>query len=538
MPSDENGRDLREYLLVLRRRRWIVVAVTVLVTGTALALSLVQKPVYRGAARILLQPGGSLFDSASGAITFAHVQTELQVMQSQPVMDGLKKRLNGAASHTSVVVVGQTSVIEARAESTSPEAAATAANAYAEEYVDYSRKQSVSALISAAEELQKKVTEVQKQIDQLSERLSSLPSCTGTNPPPECAQRQQIQGDRDAQLSQLVPLRQRLNQLEVDASFSKGGPRLIRPAAVPTSPVKPTPKRDTVLGVAVGLLFGVALAFALEHFDDSIKSKEDLERASRGLPVLGLIPLVPGWKNRDETYLVSRSDPTSATAEAYRALRTSIRFLTLDKSVRVLEVTSPSASEGKSTAVANLAVVLARAGERVVVVSCDLRRPRIHEFFNLPNDVGFTSVVMGQAPLSSTLLQVPDEQRLLFLPSGPVPPNPSELLASPRTEALIAALKEQADIVLLDVPPVLPVTDATVLSARADGVLLVATVGSTTGKHMSRSIETLRQVGAPIIGAILNGAESDGSGYGYGYYTQAPNGNGKAPAKRKTPTKP
>ena len=532
MPPDESRGDLREYLLVLRRRRWIVVAATVLVTAAALALSLVQKPVYRAGARILVQPGGSLFDTGSGPVSQDDIQTAVQVMQSQPVLDGLKQRLNGAGAPTSVVPVGQTSVIEARAESPSPHRAATVANAYAQEYVDYSRKQAVDSLVSAAEELQKKINEVQKSVDQLSDKLNALPPCTGNNPPQECSQRPQIQDDRDAQLSQLVPLKQRLNQLQVDASFTKGGPLLITPAAVPTAPFKPTPKRNAVLGLGAGLLIGVALAFAFEHFDDSIKSKEDLERATRGLPMLGEIPQISSWKNREETYVVSRTEPSSPAAEAYRALRTSIRFLTLDRSLRVLEVTSPNASEGKSTAVANLGVVLARAGERVVIVSCDLRRPRIHEFFGLPNSVGFTSALLGQASLSSALQAVPNEQRLLLLASGPVPPNPSELLASTRAADLLNSLKAQADIVLLDVPPVLPVTDAAVLSSRAEGVLMVATAGSTSGKHLTRSVELLRQVGAPLIGTVLNGSSGE-QGYGYEYYSGEASRNGKSSGKQR-----
>jgi capsular exopolysaccharide synthesis family protein len=200
--------------------------------------------------------------------------------------------------------------------------------------------------------------------------------------------------------------------------------------------------------------------------------------------------------------------------------------------VRVLEVSSPNASEGKSTAVANLGVVLARAGERVIIVSCDLRRPRIHEFFGLPNSVGFTSVLLGQASLHTALQAVPNEQRLLLLASGPVPPNPSELLASSRAADLIGALKAQADIVLLDVPPVLPVTDAAVLSARAEGVLIVATVGSTSGKHLTRSVELLRQVGAPLIGSILNGASSE-QGYRYEYYSGEVSRNGKSSGKQR-----
>jgi non-specific protein-tyrosine kinase len=250
--------------------------------------------------------------------------------------------------------------------------------------------------------------------------------------------------------------------------------------------------------------------------------------------------MVSTWKNKDETLLVSRQNPTSSAAEAYRTLRTSIHFLALDRQLRILQVTSPNASEGKSTAVANLATVLARAGERVVVVSCDLRRPRIHEFFGLPNAEGFTSVLLGKASLASVLQPVPGEDRLLLLSAGPLPPNPSELLASQRTASLMSALKSSADIILLDCPPVLPVTDAAILSAHADGVLLVANSGSTSAKHVSRAIELLRQVGAPLTGAVLNGVSAEGAyGYAYQYYSREESGNGHAPSKiRKQPAKP
>lgn len=541
MPSEEGRRDLRDYLAVMRRRRWIIVAATILVAGTALALSIMQTPIYRAGARVLLTPGGSLFDNTGQrSVTFTDVQTEIQVIGSQPVLDLAREKLGSGTPRVQVVPVGQTSVLEIRAQSTSPETAATVANTYAESYIEYTRKQGVSAILSAAEEIQRKADEVQGQVDNLSNQLAALPSCTGNNPPPECSRRLQLQEDRDAALGQLTPLKQRLNELDVDAAFNTGGPRLITPAAVPTTPFKPTPKRNAILGMGVGLLFGTALAFAFEHFDDSIKTKEDLERAARDVTVLGLIPLVPGWKNRDETYLVSRNEPSSPAAEAYRALRTSIHFLTLDRSMKVLMVTSPNASEGKSTAVANLGVVLARAGARVIVVSCDLRRPRIHEFFGLPNSAGFTSVLLGEAQLPSVILPVPGEDRLSLLPAGHLPPNPSELLASNRTSELIDWLRSQADIVLLDVPPVLPVTDAAVLSARADGVLLVATVEATTGKHFARAVELLRQVGAPLVGTILNGVSAEGAyGYTYQYYAREVSRNGRSSGRqRKQPAKP
>jgi len=189
-----------------------------------------------------------------------------------------------------------------------------------------------------------------------------------------------------------------------------------------------------VLGLAVGLMLGAGAAFLFEYMDDSIKAKADLERATHGrLPTLGLIPAVPTWRDRDDARLVSLIDPGSGAAEAYRALRTTIQFMALERPISVLQVTSPSAAEGKSTTLANLGVALAGAGQRVVIVCGDLRRPRIHEFFGLANTEGLTSVVLGTLPLSAALQPVPAVPGLTLLASGPLPPNPSELLDSKRT---------------------------------------------------------------------------------------------------------
>jgi non-specific protein-tyrosine kinase len=199
-------------------------------------------------------------------------------------------------------------------------------------------------------------------------------------------------------------------------------------------------------------------------------------------------------------------------------------------------VTSPSAAEGKTTTLANLSVALAQAGQRVVVSCCDLRRPRIHDFFGLDNAVGLTSVLLGELPISAALQPVPGVKNLWVLASGPLPPNPSELLSSSRTAEVMATLHGHADVVLVDSPPVLPVTDAVVLSSRVDAVLLIATVGVTTGKALRRALEMLNQVDAPVIGTVLNGTTGDGSyGYGYQYYRYdqtSPRRRGRTPRRR------
>jgi non-specific protein-tyrosine kinase len=229
---------------------------------------------------------------------------------------------------------------------------------------------------------------------------------------------------------------------------------------------------------------------------------------------------------------VSIEDPTSPAAEAYRTLRTSIQFLGLEQPMRTLQVTSANPQEGKTTTLANLAVALARSGSTVAIVCCDLRRPRVHEFFGLENDVGFTSVLLGKVPLAGAVQEVPDQARLSLLASGPLPPNPSELLSSRRTVEVFGSLQAEYDFVLIDAPPVLPVTDALVLSGRVDATLLVAVAGATTRKEAARAVELLRQVDAPLVGAVLNGVDTEGS-YGYAYQSY----RYESPVGRREPAK-
>ncbi|MDP9387236.1 MAG: polysaccharide biosynthesis tyrosine autokinase [Actinomycetota bacterium] len=499
--------ELRDYLQVLRRRKGVVVLAVLVVVGAALTASFLQTPVYQAEAELLLQPRSteSLFDPNSGQRNdpLRAVQTEIQVLKSQPVREAVRKQL-GSAPKITVSPVGQTDVIEVKARSTNPRRSAAVANAYATSYIDFRRQQAVSDLMAAGEEIQERVTDLQRQIDELP------PDNARTGPNPATASR------REVLVQQQALFKQKLDQLQVDQALKTGGAQLVTAATAPTSPVEPQPKRTGVVAGAVGLMLGVGLAFLFEYLDDTVKTKEDMERYAGGLPALGLVPAVPGWKDRKRPLVVSLSDPKSPVAEAYRTLRTSIQFMGLDRPMRTIQVTSPGAGEGKSTTIANLGVALAQAGQRVVLVCCDLRRPRIHEFFGLSNTTGFTSVLLGDVPLSTALQPVAGEERLRLLASGPVPPNPSELLSGRRTVEVLTTLQAEADVVLIDCPPVLPVTDAAVLSSRVDATLLVATAGATTRKELARAHELLAQVEAPLIGTVLNGV-TEGEGYGYKY---------------------
>jgi capsular exopolysaccharide synthesis family protein len=227
---------------------------------------------------------------------------------------------------------------------------------------------------------------------------------------------------------------------------------------------------------------------------------------------------------------VSRSSQSSVPAESYRSLRTSIQFISLESVVKTVQFTSPNAAEGKTTTLANLAVVMAQSGQRVITVCCDFRRPRLHEFFNLSNHVGFTSVLLGEATLENALQPVPGLDNLRIMASGQIPPNPSELLSGARTGEVLARLAEDADIVLVDSPPILPVTDAAVLASRVDAVVMVVAAGISVKSQVSRALETLGQVDASIAGLVLNRAAETDS---YAYYQYAYGGVAQPEKQRR-----
>jgi capsular exopolysaccharide synthesis family protein len=214
---------------------------------------------------------------------------------------------------------------------------------------------------------------------------------------------------------------------------------------------------------------------------------------------------------RSRPGLVTLTHPRSPAAEAFRTLRTNLIFSSLDRPITTLVVTSPAPDEGKSTTLANLAVTMAQAGRRTILVDCDLRRPTQHRLWGVSNGRGLTSMVLegeasGQPPLVSVGVD-----NLWLLPSGPLPPNPADLLGSKRMEEIVATLKEQADIVLFDAPPVLAVTDAALLAAKLDGALLVVEAGGTRREHAQRAKDMLENLNIRVVGAVLNNAPLDAS---------------------------
>ncbi|TWP52416.1 polysaccharide biosynthesis tyrosine autokinase [Lentzea tibetensis] len=271
--------------------------------------------------------------------------------------------------------------------------------------------------------------------------------------------------------------------------------KVVEPAGLPTTPVSPRPVGTFALGLALGLVTGAGAALVRNALDTSVRS-DDALRTLVAAPFLGSVPVDPGVRRHPVEF------PVSARAEALRRIRTNLRFVDVDRPARTVVVTSSVPGEGKSTVVCDLAITLAEAGRTVVVVDADFHRPSIGEYTGLPSSVGLTSVLIGRVGLDQ-VLRPWGRAGVAVLTSGPIPPNPSELVASRHIADVLDLLAARFDVVLVDTPPLLPITDGAVLASRCDGAVLLVRHGSTTGKQASSSAGALEAVSARLLGTVL-----------------------------------
>lgn len=350
---------------------------------------------------------------------------------------------------------------------------------------------------------------------------------TATSPDPVMAQRV-----ADAWITQLAKQVQLLEGSVTAGQTASPAPAVglvpLDKAAIPTAPTSPNLKLTALFGALGGLLMAYAAALLRHHLDRRLRNPSEIERLF-GVPVIGTLPYDPDFSGTvtvlgtERHDLLQSGERNRAFVEALRVLRTNLRFLDVDHRPRIIVVTSPMTAEGKSTVAVNLAMIMAATGEPVVVVDGDLRRPRIASAFNLVPGVGVTNVLSGQAELVDVIQAPTVLPNLSILGSGPTPPNPSELLGTNAMKQLLGTLSAGATV-LIDAPPLLPVTDAAVLSKAADGVIVVAKAGQTTRDEFERSLKTLQTVQATVLGTIFNCVPTKGvDSYAYyGSYQAAP----------------
>jgi len=493
--TQSSERNLRIYLRIFGRRFHWFLAVALLGVAIAITFTLGQKKQYSATAQILVVPtSGSIPTSGTEpTVSPTQVGTELQLVTSGPVK-ALVKRTLGFTPHVSAVGVSLTTLINVTATAGTAQRAAHIANTYAETFVAYQKNNAIVAL---------NATEVQllAQIAALDAQLAPLEKVT----PPSADTTVTISALAD----QEALLKEQLAQLQVTATETPGGVEVVSHATPPTSPSGPKRLRDGAIGLGIGIVLGVGAAFTAERLDDKVYTKDEAERLSGGIPVMAAIPRIRSWRRSKRPMIIAALDTLSPVTESYRLLRTSLQFVVHDAlpaHLKTILVTSASGAEGKTSTVANLGVVLAKTGQKVVIVSGDLRRPRIATFFDQEETPGLTSVLLGHEELENVLFPVSNVPGLTLLRAGPIPENPTELLGSNRAAEVFHSLAATFDMVLIDSPPVLPVTDPLVLSGYADAILMVVMAGTTTQAEVEQASEAMAQIKARPTGLVLNRA--------------------------------
>jgi polysaccharide biosynthesis transport protein len=528
---ERSGQTLRDYLEVLWRRKWIILLVVVVAAGAAFYASYRQPTQYEASADLIYEKPLDISNPLTGqSYTDPNERSlELRSVGSVLASPDMKTRAgkllqeHGAAvtgfevsaapvqEDANGVAVASSNVVRITVTASGPRLAAAAANAYATAYIAWSKERVQAQIATGVDALQKKLAGYEGAAKQSTEYLV---------------------------------MEQRLQDLELLASTATGNFRVLIPATAPATPVSPKPLRDALLGFVFGLIVGIGIAFLLEQFDTRLRHADDAARILR-LPILGRIPRI-SKKLLGESAVVALSHPDGHPAEAFRLLRTNLEFMRVDDDVRSLLVTSSAQGEGKSVCVANLAATLAMGGKKVFVVDADLRRPRQQHYFGLDNRQGVSTVVTGQTTLDESLQKVyldpvtgandvdfktwargsESLSRVYVLTSGPLPPNPGEIVASRRFGALIETLAKEADVVIVDSPAMLAVGDTPALASMVDGLVFLVDMHIARRPMLQQAADQLVRLPCRILGIVvrIDGAKRGGYYSSYRYYENTDGG--------------
>jgi non-specific protein-tyrosine kinase len=477
----------------------------------------------------LVTPGSAqALDNYSSLIASERLaQTYAQLLQSAPILEETDQRLelqsitdpgggtSGSGFSVSAQPVRDTQLLLVTVTGTDPELITIAANTLVEVFIEWQAEVQRARYAEAKANLAAEMEQAQASIQQTEDRIRTLQAGGESTDENELIRLQDQLARYRNSYSALLSSYSNIGLAEANSGATV---TVVSEATKPPVPIRPQVMRTTLLAAAVGALLAVGVAFLIEYLDDTVKNPEDVQ--SVGLTVVAMVQRVnqDGRNGMPQLYAVSQSK--SLAAEAYRTLRTNLQFSSLDTPLRSLVVTSAVATEGKTTTAANLAVVMAQAGKHVVLVDGDLRRPSVHRLFDLTNETGLTTALVKNLSALGDSLRESGVENLRVLTAGPVPPNPQELLGSQRMEDLLRKLEDEADVIVLDTPPTLVVADANVLAARTDGVLVVVNTGRTRRAAVQQAVDGLRQVGAHLVGGVLNMVDIRGrrSSYYYSHY--------------------
>lgn len=514
--------DINDYLRPLLRWWWLLVAAAVVAATSSFIYTISQPDLFESQATILV--GSSLQDPNPSGGEFSLTQqladTYADIAKRAPIRQATMDALGlDSLPPYYVAQVPNRPVIQVVVRDVDPQRAYMVADELVRQIIlagpQGKDEQERDAFVNdQLAKMQISITETEEEIIRQSDEMLNLNSAR------ELANKQvQI----SALESKLTTLRQNYAQLlATTQTGAVNALRVLEPAYLPRRPLDSDLPVNMAVAIAVALVLAASGAYLLEYLDNSLREADEVKK-QLGLSLLGTVPEIDADEKSGNSKLIMLHNAPPPIVEAYRILRTNLQFVSVDRPLRLLLVSSPQPKDGKSLTAANLAVAMALAGKKVVLVDTDLHRPTQHRLFRLYNNIGVTTALLSEEIEVPQLLQPTLVPGLSVLTSGPLPPNPAELLSSKRMQEILTKLKEQADIVIIDSPPLVAVVDGTILAAEADGMLMVLRSGKTRRDAAKHALASLNQVRARVLGVVFNGlpARAAASYYNYGYYTYA-----------------
>ncbi len=536
--------DLRGYLGLVWKWAWLLALGTALAAGAAFGFTRTLEPTYQSTTTLMVTQAtnavGPSFTDLQAAERLA--RTYGQVIVTRPVLlsaaqaMGLEATYDQMLTMVDVEIVRDTQLIKVSAEHPDPAVAARVANQIASEFIRQNDQSQLARFQTSKESLDLQIRQLEGAI---AERTTALQALSSQPPSAEVeARRAALQRETSDLQQNYSALVRNADELRMQEARAINSVTVVEPAVEADLPVRPNLPLNTLLGAIVGLMLAVGAALLAEHLDDALRTPERVGQKLK-LPTLGVVSRFgrggDGAFNMlpvlDALLSAQKPDPQRSQAvEAFRTLHVNLRFSSLEQPLRALAVTSSVPSEGKTTTAANLAIVLAQAGTRVILADADLRRPSLHKLFELENTVGLTSLLLEDEQPPVLPLHDTPVPGLRVLTAGLIPHNPSELLGSPRLLRVMDWLQSQADLVIVDAPPVLAVSDPILLAASADGVILVVDASTTRAGAVLAAKEALDRVPARMLGVVLNKVSARQGGYYSSYHRYYQSETPAAPA--------
>jgi capsular exopolysaccharide synthesis family protein len=529
--------ELKRYLGVLKRWIWLVILGAIIAGGAAYFISSNMTPIYAARSRYLIDeaPGSSNSNEYSKLLTEQKLaQTYVEITTARPVLEetivqlDLPYTVNELRRIVSVSAPLDTQILVISTEDPDPVRAADIANTVGEVFITQNQARENLRYAEPISNWQARMESVFTEIDNLE---STIRNFEETNGDAQAMTLTRLQSQLNEAQIRYTEAFNNLNQLQQEQAKESSNIVPIETAQPSTIPVRPNVTTNTLLAAVIGSLFAVGIIFLIEYLDDTVKTPEQVLSDTK-LSTLGAIAQIKA--NNPSESIVAFTNPRDPLSEAYRVLRTNLGFSAIDSALRSIVVTSGSPGEGKSTTAANLAIVMAQAGKRVVLIDSDLRRPVQHKILSVGNNRGLTTALLDNETPVTFHLQNTKIKGLRVLSSGPIPPNPAEILSSQRMNHLIEELYEEADILVFDTPPVLTVTDAAVLSPQVDGTLFVVHVGKTRRDTLAQAVERVLKTNAQPLGVVLNRIKPSHGGYYYYQYYDTYANDGEKRKKRQS----